>query len=82
MEQLGLYVILLCGVTMIVSLVTLHRMRKISKQLRELAGNQERMLAQLTSRFEGSPDEPPQGQPAEVYKPEELIDAVLGEVFS
>ena len=78
MEELGLLLVLLCSITAVLSLATLHRMRRILRQLERIAGNEERMLVHLADQ---TPSEVPE-QPKEQYKPEELIDAVLEEVFS
>ena len=78
MEELGLLLVLLCSITAVLSLATLHRMRRILKQIEEIAGNEERILVHLANR---PLNEVPE-QPKEQYKPEELIDAVLEEVFS
>lgn len=78
MEELGLLLVLLCSITAVLSLATLHRMKRILRQLEEIAGNEERTLVHLANRL---PEEGPE-QPKEQYKPEELIDAVLEEIFS
>ena len=77
MEQLELYLVLLCCVTAVLSLVALHRMKKVSKQVQMILDNEVRMLAWL-DRQQKESEEVQQG---EQYRPEELIDAVLGEIF-
>ncbi len=77
MEQTELLLTLLCCATMLFSFVTMLQIRRLSKKLRELAGNEERMLWHLANR---APQEAAAQQEAP-YDPEELIDAVLGEVF-
>lgn len=72
--------------TLILLLVTLHRIKQIKKQIQEIAGNRERMTVQALPEQTGmgrapEPVQEPERLIAEPEKPEELIDAVLGEVF-
>lgn len=74
------------GVTLILLLVTLHRIKQIKKQIQKLAATGERAkapaLPECTGMESASGREPePVALIAEQQKPEELIDAVLGEVF-
>ena len=77
MEQMELLLLLFCSVMAVLSLVTLHRIRKISKQIQKIADHEEHILMYLANHAERDAS----GQSVEQYKPEELIDAVLGEIF-
>lgn len=77
MEQLEMFLLVFCGVMAVLSLATLHKIRKISKQIQKIAEHEEHMLIYLANHARGETQE----QPTEQYKPEELIDAVLGEIF-
>lgn len=74
------------GFTLILLLVTLHRIRRIGKQIQEITGNIDRIT--VLQKQETRVMEETKGQAlgqakaaAREERPEELIDAVLGEVF-
>lgn len=72
--------------TLILLLVALHRIRRIGKQIQEITGNIDRIAVQLKRESEvmekagtQMPEQPKTAVREE--RPEELIEAVLGEVF-
>lgn len=78
--------VLFYGFTLILLLVTLHRIRRIEKQIQEITGNINRIADQTEQRQEiqkeiAVPDQEQPKHAAGEENPAELIDAVLGEVF-
>lgn len=76
------------GVTTILLLVTLHRIRQVRKLLRQIAEREaqstlpdEDEKSSLSPVCEAVGELPEQGLGCE-QNPQELIDAVLGEIFS
>lgn len=78
--------VLFYGFTLILLLVTLHRIRRIGKQIQEITGNISRITVQPehAPKVQGEVTAPKPEQTknaAGEESPAALIDAVLGEVF-
>lgn len=81
-----IYMGLACLMIILLS-VTLHKIRRMQKEMREISENTRRMLLVQTEQTQEKNKnmkergEGKEGQAIVQEHPEELIDAVLGEVF-
>lgn len=96
MEQIGMFLAEYAGETtavfgvfaVLLLLVTLHRIRRIEKYIQGIAGNAakdtctQQNKARSVSEDEAQGADTPKTETLEMQPPEELIDAVLDEVFS